>query len=80
MLRSRVPHCRRSGANVSFCAITRLRKNSGMWHRPGRAALQGRVSGMESVRALAPVVAWRAATDFFRSLLERTSGQVFLMP
>ena len=43
---------------------------------------QGRVSRMESVRALAPVVAWRVATDFFRSLFSRAdqAARIWALP
>ena len=40
-------------------------------HRRGRAALQGRVSRYECVRALAPVVAFSPQIEFFRSLFSR---------
>ena len=48
---------------------SRLRKNSEYSRFRGRAALQGRVKHMESIRASAPVVVFSVLTDFFRSLL-----------
>jgi hypothetical protein len=42
-------------------------------HRRGRAALQGRVSCLECVRASAPVVAFPRPMEFFRSLFSRVA-------
>jgi len=54
----------------------RLQKQLGLLSFRGRAALQGRVKHMESIRASAPVVVFSALTDFFRSLLERLTHTI----
>src|SRR5258708_24573766 len=58
-----VPGGFQEGHDSRGCGKTRKRA-----HHRGRAALQGRVTGLKSSRALAPVVALPRGMEFFRSL------------